>query len=85
MKAVGEARHPKLGLTQIKNYITVYGTPPDGILNATTSDWAGTRIGADGLPTTWEEYLAILNADENIQSFGDYVNQLAKWLTLDKV
>jgi hypothetical protein len=86
MKVAGEARTPKLGLTQIKNYITVYGTPPDGILNATTSDWAGARKSAkDGSLVTWEEYLAILDADEDIKSFADYVNQLAKWLTLDKV
>jgi len=86
MKAAGEARTPKLGLTQIKNYITVYGTPPDGILNATTSDWEGARTSAkDGSLVTWEEYLAILEADEDIKSFADYVNKLAKWLTLDKV
>ena len=86
MKAAGEARTPKLGLTQIKNYITVYGTPPDGILNATTSDWEGARMSArDGSLVTWEEYLAILEADEDIKSFADYVNKLAKWLTLDKV
>ena len=86
MKAAGEARTPKLGLTQIKNYITVYGTPPDGILNATTSDWEGARTSAkDGSLVTWEEYLAALEADEDIKSFADYVNKLAKWLTLDKV
>jgi len=67
----------------LKNYILLYNYPPEGLFGATESDWEGTKMGADGLPITWEEYNTKHLKD--IEDEATYKTVLTKWLTLDRV
>jgi cell wall assembly regulator SMI1 len=65
----------------LKNYILLYNYPPEGLFGAAESDWEGTKMGADGIPITWEEYKIKLR---DIKDEATYKTVLTAWLTLER-
>jgi hypothetical protein len=65
----------------LKNYILLYNYPPEGLFGATEADWEGTKMGADGIPITWEGYKIKLR---DIKDEATYKTVLTAWLTLER-